>query len=564
MSFSEKVGIIDLRKSGTLQVEQAKIATRIEADVRDEYTQYIGKMAKKNSLKGLSWLIAVTSRNPYHTNIFDKFCKLSLLDTCLSRNIPLTKVLVDEQDMYTSVLQVCSKSPSKIVVEFTPRSEKNRLFSVVFRLMVILYISAISFFISRLFVFKRERPDYEIIYVDTFVKSSDFDGSGNFVDQYYDGMREKMDVIDMPRLWYAPVIFSYKTPFDFYRVFRNIKDSSVNFLVMEQWIRFSDYLYALFKAMTLPSKIIYIPEYCGIDVSSIVKHENQYDYFSTSIFRGVLYYRFIRRLKEAGVKMEKVIDWSENQVIDRAINLGIHTYYPDICVIGYQGYIVSEHYVSHEPSCYEVEAGTIPDKLCVVNEQLIERKKRYCNQLYIETSPAFRFKYLMEYKKPELLSEKRIILLALPVHLDLSKMIIDICLDLKDLSEYEFVIKLHPLISKEYFLSCEPKAENEMFVFTSEKLINLFSCADLVISSDSSACFEAVTCGVPVVIVGSNTGPTSNPLMGIIDSKYWKICYSSDCIRSMLDESLRDIDLNAEHLLTRVTEHSVAEFLSCE
>ena len=138
------------------------------------------------------------------------------------------------------------------------------------------------------------------------------------------------------------------------------------------------------------------------------------------------------------------------------------------------------------------------------------------------------------------------------------------CIGLSDLSEHDFIVKLHPVISKDHFLSIVPEANNKMFTFTSGQLIDLLSSADLLVSADSSACFEAVTCGVPVEIVGNNTGPTSNPLMGIIDPRYWKVCYTSDCVRSMLDESRRDIGLDADRLLTRVTEQSVADFLYCE
>ena len=59
-------------------------------------------------------------------------------------------------------------------------------------------------------------------------------------------------------------------------------------------------------------------------------------------------------MKKSGLLIKKVVDWNENQVIDRSLNLAIRKYYPGVKILGYQGYVVSEYYVSHSPADYEL------------------------------------------------------------------------------------------------------------------------------------------------------------------------------------------------------------------
>ena len=99
---------LDLRSGGLLSIELAKELTKITHSVRDEYTDYIGRLAQSNSLTGLDWLVNVTCRNPYQTKIFDNFCKLRLLESCLDNNL-LNTVIVEDQGMYNVVYELINK-----------------------------------------------------------------------------------------------------------------------------------------------------------------------------------------------------------------------------------------------------------------------------------------------------------------------------------------------------------------------------------------------------------------------------------------------------------------------
>ena len=568
MMNADDVNTIDLRSGWQLSIDFAKEASHVESYVRDEYTDYVGVLAELNGLEGLDWLVSVTCRNPFQTSVFDKFCKLRLLDRCLAQGVKIETIVVDDEGMFNAAFALCAKHQATAQVNIEadgilPQEERlwSRVTNMFFRLAALLYIASISFLIPKLSFWKKVRPDSEIIFVDTFVKPTDFDENAEFLDGYYPGMVEHASDDDRERIWYAPVFFAAKTPSLLKSLIDSARASSTRFLLMEDWLKIRDYLFAIYSAYLLPKNVKQVPEYCGIDVSGIVSAEIKKDVLSTGLFSAILRYRFIGRLKEQNIRIDRVIDWNENQITDRALNLAIRAYYSGVCIIGYQGYIVSEHYVSHEPARYEIEAGTIPDKLCVVCKPLVERKKKYCPELLVTIAPAFRFQGLLNYY-PSGSENRNIVLLALPVQFEISRAIIDLCLGISN-STYSFYAKTHPSINQSDFLRLIPKANDDRFVFVDEPLHTLFAKSILLISSDSSACFEAVSCGVRVVVIGNSAGPTSNPLDGIVDPRYWKVCYTSKCVIEMLGEGKNGFDLNIKNLLGKVTSDSVKDFLAC-
>ena len=60
---------------------------------------------------------------------------------------------------------------------------------------------------------------------------------------------------------------------------------------------------------------------------------------SFSITQSLLIYKFIERVRNKNIKLKGLIDWYENQNIDRALYLGVKEYYPGVKVKGYLGFV---------------------------------------------------------------------------------------------------------------------------------------------------------------------------------------------------------------------------------
>ena len=92
-----------------------------------------------------------------------------------------------------------------------------------------------------------------------------------------------------------------------------------------------------------------------------------------------------------GAKIKKVVNWFENQPIDKGYIFGLRCYYPEVKIKGYQGFIISYDYNFNViPTPYEVE-----NKLCV-DEVLVMGKKLtpYFKNINVNVAPAFRFSFL--------------------------------------------------------------------------------------------------------------------------------------------------------------------------
>jgi len=552
---------LDLRDNGLLSIELAKELTRVEVSVRKEYTDYVGELSKANKLSGLDWLVNVTCRNPYQTKIFDNFCKLKLLELCIERGIDFDEVLVTDQGMYDAVIDLFKNYDVLLTVKLIASKSNKSIFLFVRRIVVSLYIILISFMVPRFFVKQEKKvPSQSIIYLDTYIKASDFSREGIFIDNYYSGILDNVPKKMLPKIWYIPTIYSLITFSELKWIIEKSRKSRSNFMIMEEWLKFSDYIYAFYMSFFLPRKIKKIPLYRDINVANLIFQDLSLDMFSPGLIRTILIYKFIFRLKNNGVKIEKVVDWNENQVVDRALNLAIREFYPSTSIIGYQGYIVSEHYVSHSPAPYEIEAGTVPDRLCVVSSKLVERKKEFYKDQNISVAPAFRFQKIINHTVGEGI-KKDLVLLALPYHLNISEMIIDVCFEWHQLHNVNFIVKMHPATTEESLLNKISNLNHDCFKFKTVPLCELFDHTSLMISSDSSACFEAVSHGVHVIIIGNRTGATSNPLASIVDSSYWDICYESSCMQEVFEKNTDHCSLDLASLLTPVTEDSVMEFL---
>ena len=183
---------LDLRYGAELPVELAKQIVGLEGDVDRDYTDYVGRLSKDNMLEELDWLINVTSRDPYHTRLFDNFYKLKILDYCLSNDIAINTVTVDNNGMHKAITEMYNRQNLRCSIQIIKAWKKNTAFRVLHNIMSAIYISIISFVVPRLLSKKKTLPDKPIVYVDTFVKASDFDEEGGFIDKYYDGMAENM------------------------------------------------------------------------------------------------------------------------------------------------------------------------------------------------------------------------------------------------------------------------------------------------------------------------------------------------------------------------------------
>jgi len=330
-----------------------------------------------------------------------------------------------------------------------------------------------------------------------------------------------------------------KYPSDYLKLGKGIRKSKSNFLVQEAWLTISDYLYSLIYAFYLPFKVRVYPQFRGYKVECLLSTEIMKDIASPALMKALYRYRFIRRLKKEKVRICGAIDWNENQIIDRAMNMGFKKFFPELVVNGYQGFFVLEQYASLQPTCYEKELGTIPDCIYVVSDYCKSRMLEVCSKLNVKVASAFRFSHLfsMQDHRSE---DNPIILVALPNMIDEAKPIVNAAINLASAlhSNVTFILKHHPGCTKEILQKHIPEITNSVFKYTDEMMPALLSKASVVISSASSVCIESVAVGIPTAIHGSRYGITLNPIPSYVSDKIWTVFYTSEQLEKFVRSAL--------------------------
>ena len=148
--------------------------------------------------------------------------------------------------------------------------------------------------------------------------------------------------------------------------YEELRPADRNFLIKEDYLKISDLLYAighylrLFKIKISPTIVL------GVEISSLVKEELRSMRGYSSAVEGLLNYRFSKRLKEHKTKLYLIIDYFENQVLDKGWNAGFNLHYPKITSLGYVGYVPPFNYLCCFPSKIESDCNLLPSVIGVI------------------------------------------------------------------------------------------------------------------------------------------------------------------------------------------------------
>ena len=375
---------------------------------------------------------------------------------------------------------------------------------------------------------KASLPPAALTLVDTFIHP------GHTKDRYYDGLwlffkEKKMDgnAFYVPTITYTPWKELPKTLLD-------IQKREENFLMRYHHLTLWDIFSAGFstaktltkKAPTMSFREIYMPP--------ILHEELRNPLFFSSTLEAFLIHRFCHRLKQQGVQIERSLDWSENQVIDKAWNLGISEAFPNAKRYGYQGMLVSNMFLEKFPLDAEVKSGALPHKLLAVGPKPAEELKEFSSLQEVGVAPAFRFKSLFtcpsnshpDYGK---------ILIALPLTEDEARLIMDIVAGAtREDPSLKWRLRLHPLHRPQ--LAQEFSYRTPELEISTKDVLQDLSEAKCLLSSASSMGFEALAQGVPVLVAQTFRGLDLTPFPPELKGRGWATVSDSNSLIGAIRE----------------------------
>jgi len=404
------------------------------------------------------------------------------------------------------------------------------------------------------------KPAGAVTLLDCFVLKSSIKGN-KYHDRYYTGLFDFIGENEKQNFYYlSEYALGIRGSIRAFKKIRNIND---NFLVKDDFLKPRDYLYALFylfRVLRIKTVKSLVDDF---NIQPLVKYELYFKSVNSSSYSALLNHCFVKRLSERNIKVKKLINWNENQVIDKGLISGFHEFYPDVKILGYRGYTISDQYIHVFPTSLEKSSGVIPDTIAVTGKALVEPLKEFCPDLEIISAPAFRFSHLWENRKFEPDPEYFTVLVALPLSLEESGYILNLVL--KVLSKLDedtvILIKSHPVNTQQKIQKLLSKSWPRRFQFITGDFYSAVERSNLVISKNSCVCVETIAKGVPIIIIALESDFLKNPIPAYIDKEIWKIAYTENELLDTIEYfRIKSRDQNASNIYKLIGEKIREEY----
>ncbi len=533
---------LDLRVGGKLSKENNRLYNECAEVCHKSFNNLIDSISELNGDRIDWWVSSPASRNTILSPLFHYCCCLLTIKELLIDQHLLSEIIVDSREFKILLDNYFVQSGYKINVTLTKVSIKDKLRSIAI-LLLLPFKYLLRYYFAK-YTNRYQKKSYEepMILVDTFVIPNYIDS-----DRYYPGILNFLTKAERSRIWFVPEILGFSL-IEYCSVSRRLRESDVNFMLKDDFLKFQDY-WCIWRYFFRIRNISIEPiNFHGFDLSSLIGMELKSIQNVRDAYDPLLNYNFFKRLSERDVKLQLAIDWFENQSIDKGWNKGLSYYYPQTMTIGYQGYIVSPHYLCVSPTKMEYDSEVIPKKIAVMGDGLISIATKNYNELNVEVAPAFRFQHLWEDANKKIFNNLYNILVVLPIMFEEANYLIKIIQEIEHEIPDNCILKIksHPSVSLKKYNLLPDELSSGKLQYIAGPMNDYISSSRLVISSASSAIMECLANGIPTIVIGNRYGLTHNPIPESVPSEIWKLCYDRHELIESINHyySMKPDDLN--------------------
>lgn len=514
---------VNLSWKSAIPDDMARLYNDQAIKIRAEFNKIVDAVSNEN-LENLHWWVRSTSsRNLYQSPLFHCFIVIALI-----KANPLyfdnAILLVDSIEMQSIVQQLCADLDlqSKVIIKKMKAPQLALQFLSVTRFLIQKILTKCIMHIN---IFQGVDKINSCVLVDTFIIKDKEE-----FDRYYTGIADYLDEGVVSNLRFVPEFFNYSL-FVGIRAIEKMKNQKIKFLFKERVVSFPDILKSAFNSVKNANLKLPNLYFMDIEVSKIFSGEIKKNINASSVFCGYINYAFFKRLRLRNFNIISTIDWHENQGIDKAWNLAVKKYFPNCYRLGYQGYVVSKHFLPMFPTRAEYDAGVLPDEIKLIGRAYLEGRNEFFDGVKFSVAPAFRF---LSNASNANIKKHNHFTVSVVFHVSdefIAESVLKVWNAIRSISEnVRLMIKLHPanLVRQMNELHKLP-VEINYEIFT-ETVAQLLHVSDLFMSDGSSASVESILHGIPVVIFGNEFGLTHNPLRDIFSEELWVEAYDSNAI----------------------------------
>lgn len=521
---------LDLTENASFSASHLKLFNNIASEIKSSYIEMINRLGRKNSNNIDWWISEIANRNTYTSRLYWDCCLLIFAKEILKNESDITEIKVDSFPLKKALYHyIRINCPAIKVTRIVSR--KRRLKYILFPVLNYFYLLLIystryltSKFMLRSLV--HLLPPY-LTLVDTFVFDDSFD-HGVFQDRYFGGFNKYLSKTEARSFIYNPtLVISFRKTLS---VFRAMKTSRQPFLPKECFLKPIDYIFAFLyplRAIKLMPQRTY---WEGLDLTPLLRSEWYYHLTSLRSIEGLLKYRFAARLKEAGLSLRLIIDWFENQSIDKGANAGFRKFYPEVPLVGYMTGFSKYYMCMAHPTSEEYRAGVLPQVVAVCGKGFTSSIKAFCPQIKVVTAPAFRHAWV--WKEDSMQSDPKYttVLVALSLLYEECVDSLKACIDAlrHDLPpRVRFWLKPHPCsvplekIIKKAGITLPPE-----FRIISGDFPGWMEKADIIVGNESSTVLEALARGIPAIVIGHRSRVTMHSIPDAVPLGLWQLCFT--------------------------------------
>jgi len=514
--------------------EHSTLFNRVAVEIRDSFVDAVESISRQHTKSINWWVSSPASRNTLASPFFHYCCCLTLLQELIREKEPVNEIIIDSKAFKQIIEDYLAKQGVNARVTLARLPAKQRLKEFVRPIYAIFCIPLkhlLLFFIARQTQpLRKSLPTEPLTLIDTFVMPGYIEK-----DRYYPGLVGALSEKEKENVWFVPHLYGFRL-WQFLQVVMRLRKSERNFLLKDDFLKFRDYWCLwrhLFRVRKLQIKSSF---FRGVDISTLVREELTGFRNISSSYVPLLNYRFAKRLKEAGIKLRLVIDWFENQNIDKGWNAGFRRFFSDIPSIGYQGFIPVDFELNVYPTAAEKESRILPIEIGVIGKALLPSLRKYCPDINLKLIPAIRYKGVWGNRKYYPEENVITILVALPIVISeavyMLKLIAPVAIEAVDSTC--FWVKPHPTVSQSQIQGAFGSGWPKRFEFAGGDFSDCVEKSNLLISNASSVCMETLAKGIPVIIVGSRHGLIHNPIPETITEDIWRLCYSPQEVASAI------------------------------
>ncbi len=570
---------LDLTKNSSLSAGHLELLNNIAAEINSSYIAMINRLGGNNSHNIDWWISEIANRNTFSSGLFWDCCLLILVKKILKNEPDITEIKVDSFPLKKILTHYVRENYPHIKITLI-LSHKRQLKYILFPILNYFYlilIYATRYLISKLIIsYSVGQLPTDITLVDTFVFDDSFD-QGGFQDRYYGGLDKYLSKTEARSFYYNPtlVISLQKT----LSVFRAMQNSSQPFLLKESFLKPADYIFAFlypWRAIKLmPPKT----SWEGLDLTPLLRSEWYFHLTSLRSIEGLLKYRFAARLKEAGLSFRLIIDWFENQSIDKGANAGFHRFYPEVPLVGYMTGFSKYYMCMAHPTSAEHSAGVLPQVVAACGRGFASSLKAFCPEIEVVAAPAFRHAWVWQADSLQPDPNYTTVLVALSLLYEECVNSLQACIGALEYDlppRVRFWLKPHP---------CSPPLEKIIqkagltlppeFKTVSGGFPEWVEKADIIVGNESSTVLEALARGLPAIVIGHRSRVTMHSIPDAVPLGIWQLCYTPRDVAAAIkyfinrdDNELKQHKKIAatikEQYFVPVTEKRAREFLLLE